>query len=84
MIKKRLSELSYNKDEFDRPKLLYVQTEVKTNKNRNQDIVWFNPSFSWNVKTNIGKTFLKLIQKAISKTSPSPQNFQSKYHQIKL
>ena len=78
MIKKRLSELSCNKDEFDRPKLLYVQTEAKTSRNRNRNIIWFNPSFSRNVKTNIGKTLLKLIQKTI------PQNFQSKYHQIKL
>ena len=78
MINKRLSELSCNKDEFDKTKLLYekslqesgyktsmsyAQTEVKTNKNRSRNIIWFNPPFSKNVKTNIGKIFLKLIKK---------------------
>ena len=69
MIKKRLSELSCNKDEFDRPKLLYVQTEAKTSRNRNRDIIWFNPSFSRNVKTNIGKTLLKF-------------NYKKQFHKI--
>ena len=40
-----------------------AQTEVKTNKNRSRSIIWFNPPFSQNVKTNIGKIFLKLIIK---------------------
>ena len=78
MINKRLSELSCNKDEFDKAKLLYekslqesgyktsmsyAQTEVKTSKNRSWNIIWFNPPFCQNVKTNIGKIFLKLIKK---------------------
>ena len=78
MINKRLSELSCNKDEFDKAKLLYekslqesgyktsmsyAQTEVKSNKNRSRNIIWFNPPFSQNVKTSIGKIFLKLIEK---------------------
>ena len=78
MISKRLSELFCNKDDFDKAKLLYekslqesgykttmsyVQTEVKTSKNRSRNIIWFNPPFSQNVKTNIGKIFLKLIKK---------------------
>ena len=41
----------------------YAQTEVKTNKNRSRNIIWFNPPFSQNIKTNIGKIFLKLIKK---------------------
>ena len=78
VISKRLSELSCNKYNFDKAKLLYekslqesgyktstpnAETEVKTNKNRSRSIVWFNPPFSQNVKTNIGKIFLKLIIK---------------------
>ena len=54
MINKRLSELSCNKDEFDKAKLLYekslqesgykksmsyAQTEVKSNKNRSRNII---------------------------------------------
>ena len=78
MINKRLSKLSCKKDEFDKAKLLYekslqesgyktsmsyAQTGVKTNKNRNRNIICFNPPFNQNVKTNIGKIFLKLIKK---------------------
>ena len=78
MIKKRLSELSCNTDEFEKAKLLhekslqengyktsmsYAQTEVKTSKNRSWNMIWFNPPFSQNVKTNIDKIFLKLIKK---------------------
>ena len=72
MINKRLSELSCNKDKFDKAKLLYekplqesgyktsmpyAQTEVKTNQNRSWNIIWFSPQFSQNVKTNIGNFF---------------------------
>ena len=81
MIHKRLSVLSYSKDKFDKAKLLYkkslqeighiatisyTQTEVKSNKNRSRNIIWFNPPFSQNVKTNIGKILLKLIKKTVS------------------
>ena len=83
LINKRLSELSYSKDKFDKAKLLYkkslqeighkttisyAQIEVKSNKNRSRNIIWFNPPFSQNVKTNIGKIFLKLIKITISQT----------------
>ena len=72
MINEKLSELSCNKGEFDKARLLYekslqesgykttmsyAQTEVKTNKNRNWDIIWFNPAISINVRNNIGKIF---------------------------
>ena len=78
MMNKRLSELSCDKDEFNKAKLLYekslqesgyktsmsyAQTEVKISKNRSRNIIWFNPPFSQNAKTNIGKIFLKLIKK---------------------
>eukprot|EP00794_Sanderia_malayensis_P008522 gene8522-biopygen6821 len=32
-------------------------------RNRKRNIIWYNPPFSSNVKTNIGKTFLKLVSK---------------------
>ena len=34
-----------------------------TRQNRNKKVIWFNPSFSLNVKTNIGKVFLKHVGK---------------------
>ena len=32
------------------------------NRNRRRKIIWYNPPYSMNVKTNIGKEFLKLIR----------------------
>ena len=37
--------------------------ENRAGKNRKRKIIWYNPPFSQNVKTNIGKEFLKLIRK---------------------
>ena len=94
MINKRLSDLSCNKEEFDKAKPLYekslqesgyktsmsyAQREVKNSRNRCRNIIWFNPPFSQNVKTNIGETVFKVSQKTFPKTSSSTQNIQSKY-----
>ena len=74
MINKRLSDLSCNEDEFKKAKPLYenalkesgYKAEMKyetsentNNRNRHRKIIWFNPTFSQSVKTNIGKIFLK-------------------------
>ena len=78
LFNKGLPELCCNKEEFAKATLLYknslqesgyktsmsyAQTEVKTNKNGSQNIISPNPTLSQNVKTNIGKFFLKLIKK---------------------
>ena len=34
---------------------------------RKRNIIWFNPPYSKNVKTNIGKTFLQLLSKHFPK-----------------
>ena len=34
-----------------------------TRRNRNRKVIWFNPPYSLNVKTNIGKVFLQLVRK---------------------
>ena len=34
-------------------------------RNRNQKIIWFNPPYSVNVKNNIGRIFLRLIEKHV-------------------
>ena len=31
-------------------------------RNRNRKVIWFNPPYSQNVKTNIGKIFIKLVR----------------------
>ena len=38
-------------------------TSAPTRKNRKRNIIWFNPPYSKNIQTNVGKTFLNLIQK---------------------
>ncbi len=39
------------------------QALQKTRRNRQRNIIWFNPPFSKNVKTNIARNFLCLIDK---------------------
>ena len=71
MINKEISDLSCNKEEFDKVKSAY-QSALKDSghfslmsynndntqnaqRNRNSKVIWFNPPYSQNVKTNIGK-----------------------------
>ena len=44
-------------------------------RNRKRKIIWFNPPYSLNVKTNIGKHFLKLILKHFPSTNPMHKIF---------
>ena len=46
---------------FQKPHISTNHTSMK--KKRNRNIIWFNPPYSMNVKTNIGKSFLQLIRK---------------------
>lgn len=78
-ISKRISTLSSNEDVFARnassynqalktsgykEKIVYsVDNKNRNRKNRKRKITWFNPPFSQNVKTNIGKQFLKLVDR---------------------
>ena len=39
-----------------------------TRRKRRRKTIWFNPSYSLNVKTNIGKIFLNLLHKHFSPT----------------
>ena len=46
-------------------------TDLATKKkNRKRPITWFNPPFSMNVRTNIGKEFLNLLDKAFPPDNP--------------
>ena len=77
MINKRLSDLSCNEEEYEKAKplyesalnesgyqttLTYTQTTNVNNRIRARNIIWLNPRYSQNVKTNIGKTFLKVVK----------------------
>ena len=90
MINKRISDLSYNKEELDKVKSVY-ESALKDSghfssmfynnsntpnapRNRNRRVIWFNPPYSENVKTNVGKLFIKLVRKHFPKNN--------KYHKI--
>ena len=42
---------------------IYIIYNNNANKTRKRNIIWFNPSFSMNVKNNIGKNVSQLIDK---------------------
>ena len=78
MTNKRISSLSCDETEFNKAKITYEtalknsgyqatlkfeKTSQNTRRNRNRKVIWFNPPFSLNVKTNAGKEFFKLIRR---------------------
>ena len=76
MIGKRISDLSSNKEIFESEKSIYQEAlrnagfkedlkyeKSKKTRRRRRSILWFNPPWSDTVKTNIGSSFLKLIDK---------------------
>ena len=77
-VNRRLSNISSSREVFDNAAPLYqeeldragyshkleYQEEVpRTKRKRNRKIIWFNPPYSMNLKTNIGKKFLALLDK---------------------
>ena len=44
------------------------QPPPQNKKNRQRGIIWFNPPFSLNVKTNVGKMFLQIIKECFPPT----------------
>ena len=45
------------------------ENKSKRKKNRPRKIVWYNPPFSKSVKTDLGRKFLKLLQKHFPKSN---------------
>lgn len=84
-ISRRVSDISCDKETFKKAtpiyndalkssgytdSLCYKDNQPKRRgRNRQRNITWFNPPFSKNVSTNIGCTFLKLIDKHFPKKS---------------
>ena len=81
-IEKRISEISSNRsikiyndalhESNFKEALQFVIPAPKNNdenqkRKRKRNIIWFNPPYSKNVKTNIGKTFLQLLSKHFPK-----------------
>ena len=94
MVNKRISDLSSNKEELYKIKsacetsLNHIRyfSSVCFNKShtqntcryKNVEIIWFNPLNSQNVKTNIGKMFIKLLWGNTSLRTIKPSDFQRK------
>ena len=49
------------------PTLVFNKNPTTTKRNRNRNIIWFNPPFNKNVSSNIAKSFLQLLDKHFSK-----------------
>ncbi len=95
-INKRLAELSSDEEWFNKAKPLYQEALNKSGynynlsynnsqqsrKNRPMNITWFNPPFSKNVETNVGKHFLELIDRHFPKSNPLNKIFNR--HTLKL
>ena len=47
-----------------------ARNKPTSKKNRNRKVTWFNPPWSNNVKTNIGKKFLAIIKETFPSTHP--------------
>ena len=57
-------------DEQDEPTSDSVNEESNQTRRRKQNIIWYNPLYSMNVKTNVGKIFLKLLRKHFPPSHP--------------
>ena len=60
------------KSGFKGPLVFIPKTDISNNtskKQRKHKIIWFNPPFSLNVKTNIGRKFLKLLKQHFPKSN---------------
>ena len=53
----------------------YRETNTEEKKRRKRKINWFNPPNSMNVRTSIGKTFLKLMKKYFPHGNPLQKIF---------
>ena len=85
MINKRITELCIDEHEFNKVKTIYEKSladsgfdyklkyegniKHQNGRRRLRNVIWFNPPFNSNVKSNIGKTFLKLIKKHFPTTN---------------
>ena len=56
------SEIALKSSSYHQTKLIFNKTgHRKQKRNRNRNIIWFNPPFSRNVTTNVAKRFLNLL-----------------------
>ena len=91
MVRYTISDLSCNKEEFDKVKSVYNSAlkdsghfssmsynnsnTRNARRNRNRKVIWFSPPYSQNMKTNIGKLFIKLMRKHFPKNNKYDKSF---------
>ena len=46
------------------------EPQLTKKRRRKKEVIWFNPPFSCNVKTNVGKEFLKLVDRSFPEGNP--------------
>ena len=56
----------------------------RTKRKRKRDITWYNPPFDSNVKTNLDRKFLRIVDKCFQKKTSTLQDFQQTHSQAKL
>ena len=59
-----------------------MSTAANNSENKKMKIIWFNPAFSLNVSTNIGKNFFSLITKNFAKTHRLHKLFNRNYVKV--
>ena len=84
-VNMRISQLSSNQEVFSKTAPLYeaalrrsnYQADLKYSPNnsnktrtRSRNIIWFNPPYSTNVRTNVGRNFLSLVDKHFPSSNP--------------
>ena len=65
-----IKESGYNfKLKFD-PKASNQQQETSKKRTRKRKVIWFNPPWSCDVKTNIGRKYLEIVKSTFHKKHP--------------
>ena len=62
-IDQRIYKLWSNENTFDATAPIYNEALEQSNFNTQRNVIWFNTSYSKNIKTNIARNFLQLIDK---------------------
>ena len=97
-VNARLSNISSNENLFNKHKQHYEKAlkdsghnstlkyntpnQEQNRRKRNRKVVWYNPPYNKALKTNIGKEFIKLIDKHFHSKNPLSKQFNR--HTIKL
>ena len=77
-ICKRLSSVSSSKEMFEEMQIQEDTELVGSRKKRTRAVIWYNPPYSNNVRTNLGRKFLTLLRKHFPSSSELYKLFNPK------